>query len=57
MFSQIEITINLNGLVKQTLYHSNTQKQKDESFSNFANLFLSSLPIICISFGQPKKIN
>ena len=42
MLSKIEITINFNG-PEAKLYHSNTQKQNSESFSNFAELFLSSL--------------
>ena len=46
MLSKIEITIDFNG-PKAKLYHSNTQKQNGESFSNFTELFLLSLSTIC----------
>ena len=38
MLSQIEITIDFNG-PEAKLYHSNTQKQNGESFSNFTESF------------------
>ena len=46
MLSKIEITIDFNG-PEAKLYHSNTQKQNSEYFSNFTELFLSSLSTIC----------
>ena len=45
MLSKIEITIDFNG-PEAKLYHWNTQKQNGESFSNFTELFLSSLSTI-----------
>ena len=46
MLSKIEITIDFNG-PEAKVYHSNTQKQNGESFSNFTELFLLSLSTIC----------
>ena len=46
MLSKIEITTDFNG-PEAKLYHSNTQKQNGESFSNFTGLFLLSLSTIC----------
>ena len=46
MLSKIEITIDLNR-PEAKLYHSNTQKQNGESFSNFTGLFLLLLSTIC----------
>ena len=46
MLSKIEITIDFKG-PQAKIYHSNTQKQNSESFSNFTKLFLLSLSTIC----------
>ena len=45
MLSKIEITIDCNR-PEAKLYHSNTQKNNVESFSNFTELFLLSLSTI-----------
>ena len=42
MLSEIEIAIDFNGPEVQ-LYHSITQQQNGESFSNFSELYLQSL--------------
>ena len=57
MLSKIEITIDFNG-PEAKLYHCNTQKQNGESFSNFTELFLSSLSTICtiIYFIQSSSV-
>ena len=46
MLSEIEITTDFNG-PEAKLYHSNTQKQNGEFFSNFTELFLLLLSTIC----------
>ena len=58
MLSKMEITIDFNGL-EEKIYHSNTQKQNGEFFSDFTELFLLSLSTICtiIYFIQSSEYN